>query len=450
MLNVYGTMDMPGTKGYTNASFTVSPNNVVPLTHLNQTGDVPRLWEPNVATTHVQLFTSSRLPTDTYEMTLTSGASQLAPFYLDYLTVQLPDDAPITGRVIVDDADSTQWKLTGSWKAANIPGNYLTTISQAQTPGGSATLPFVGTDITVYGTLNGNYSATKILAYFQIDDGSNHTGVASDIPNDAAYEATIRRQQKIFTTSGLANGTHTLKIVVPSSAPTDPTWYLDYAVYGQAAPVWPTPDSSPSGSSSPPAGAIAGGVVGGLVVIAALVAFLLWRRRSRRGTRVIKHEIDGDVPLDVPALGAHAATPYIGAGTPADSTSKDLLVGRRSMRKGGGRGMQQTSSPAAVARREGAGLLDDSTLQSPTSPGLPFGSAVTGSVMTSESGSSQQPRSSTQGTTVISDQSGQERNKRRRGPRRERDGGVRLASGSDDEGDDDTEEVLPPSYARYT
>ncbi|KIM23339.1 hypothetical protein M408DRAFT_28024 [Serendipita vermifera MAFF 305830] len=133
---VFGTIDTPDTREYPNASFSVTPN-AVPLIHFNQTGYVPTMQDTNVPTTHVKLFTSDRLTTGNYTMTITAdGASpDGAAFYLDYLTIQLPDSFPESvKRVIVDNADP-QWGWQGPWEPQSIPGNYLNTIHQTHDPG---------------------------------------------------------------------------------------------------------------------------------------------------------------------------------------------------------------------------------------------------------------------------------------------------------------------------
>lgn len=446
-LGVFGTLDTP--KGLHNASFSVTPN-AVPLTHFNQTGNVPRLWDTTVPTTHVELFTSDRLATGTYTMTITAeGVSQGgAAFYLDFLTVLLPDDVN-TGaeRVIVDDAD-TQWKFQGAWTATRIPGNYLTTIHQTHPPGMSATLSFEGTDITVYGTINGRYSDLKPLGYFQVDNGENLTVVASDIPNEITLnDGSILRNQQLFSATGLAPGQHTLTVVVPpnaasptsSTSPNNPDWYLDYAVYGPVGSGSSNPSSpSPPPSAPPNVGAIAGGVVGGVVILGALVAaFILWRRKKRRSNLDAKTAAPGEYLLDTPApvitpyqtSTAPSSSPFIGRST---SMHKPLAEANVNPTYG------HTSDP------EGS-LLGGSTATGSLSPKGRNQQAGTSRTTGSGTGSG----SVTEMTTVSTESSAVRPSNRRR--RREQDGGVRLASASDDEGDilEDDEEVLPPRYERY-
>ncbi|KIM21427.1 hypothetical protein M408DRAFT_333443, partial [Serendipita vermifera MAFF 305830] len=123
-LAVFGTIDTPN--GVHNATFSVTPN-AVSLTHFNQTGDVPSLQGGNVPTTHVELFTSGSLVAGSYTMTITAEGVKRggAAFYLDFLTVLLPDSVNIgSERVIVDDTD-TQWNFQGPWTMGRISGNYL-------------------------------------------------------------------------------------------------------------------------------------------------------------------------------------------------------------------------------------------------------------------------------------------------------------------------------------
>lgn len=80
--------------------------------------------------THIELFTSDRLATGNYTMSITTdGVRQGGPtFYLDFLTVLIPDSVSVPlEKVIVDDEDSA-WRFTGEWERVNRPGNYLDTV----------------------------------------------------------------------------------------------------------------------------------------------------------------------------------------------------------------------------------------------------------------------------------------------------------------------------------
>lgn len=396
--------------------------------------------------THIELFTSDRLATGNYTMSITTdGVRQGGPtFYL-----LIPDSVSVPlEKVIVDDEDSA-WRFTGEWERVNRPGNYLDTVHRNRNAGGNATFEFEGTEITMYGTLVGLYSDVKPLGFVQIDDGTNHTVMASDIPNETTLnDGSAMRGQKIFATSGLPQGQHTLTVVIPwnpvtpstVATPSNPPWFIDCAVHGPvaAADQVPIGSNTPAAAASPPVGAIAGGVISGVVVLGALIAaFILWRRKRRHSNLDAKTAAPEEFLLDTPAP---TITPYQTSTTPSSSAA---LLGRStSMHKplaeaNVNRTYEQANGP------EGS-LLGGSTATGSLSPRGRNRQAGTSRTTGSDTGTG----SVTEATTVSTDPSAVRPNNRRRG--REQDGGVRLASGSDD-GDDfaEDEDVLPPKYARY-
>ncbi|KIM21424.1 hypothetical protein M408DRAFT_29559 [Serendipita vermifera MAFF 305830] len=252
--------------------------------------------------------------TDNYTITITAEGAQQggSAFYFDFLTVLLPDSvANSAGRVIVNNMDSTQWKYKGDWMTLEVPGNYLYTIHQTQDAGMSVTLPFKGTDITVYGTLNGKYSDLIPIGYFQIDSGENHTVLPSDVTSKASTNVGYAlRQQSIFSATGLPSSQHTLTIVVPpnsasstsfpstsatatSSPLKNPHWFLDYAVYGQnGSGSSSIPISSSPSSTAPSTGAIAGGVIAAILALLAMIAAIfLWRRKMQSSSKAIVQDV---------------------------------------------------------------------------------------------------------------------------------------------------------------
>lgn len=447
MLGVYGILDT--TNGFPNATFTVS-SNAVAETRLNQTGSIPQFAETNMAMTHVELFTSGRLVTSDYNMTIkVDGVSPTgAAFYLDFLTVQVPDSVtePIA-KVIVDDED-LQWYFTGDWERVTRPGNYLNTVHRNRNAGGSAILEFQGTEITVLGTLVGLYSDTKPIGYVQIDDGTNHTIMASDIPNETALnDGSPLRAQQLFSTSGLANAQHTLTFFVPwnpttpstSANPSNPPLFIDCAIYGPAparfaaaadptAASTPTPSSS-SSPSGPPIGAIVGGVVGALVALGAILAGFLFWRRKRGKSLVAEAAVSTEFRLDSPKT---EATPYQ---TDESPSRTPLMVRQMSMHK--------PMAQGGLLPMAGRGNGQDESLVGGSATTAPLTSA--GSTRHGRLTSSGGTDSMTEITTPPEQhrEGNTPAGKRRR--RRERDGGVRLVPDSDGE----EGETLPPRYSRY-
>lgn len=224
----------------------------------------------------------------------------------------------------------------------------------------------------------------------------------------ATYSAIMRRHTRLFTVSGLSQGSHNITIQGRNSA----HWWMDYLVYtpssGGSSTSTPGGVEQSNGNSVSP-GAIAGGVVGGVVGLAllALLFFLLWRRRREK------------VP-ETPAVGI----------TP----SERLTAG----------------SGTADAR----GFLDGTSYGSATSPQTPEGRVLGGGLLHADrKGAIQRsPVTRDEGTTVSDTVASSTEPATPPGlpvlQVRELDGGVRLA-GSSDHSSDIAPSTLPPSYARY-
>jgi hypothetical protein len=70
-IDIFGTINAPGTYGYPNASFTVTPLDTgIALRHLNQTGDVTTVQDMLIATSHLEFFSSGNLPLGNHTMTM--------------------------------------------------------------------------------------------------------------------------------------------------------------------------------------------------------------------------------------------------------------------------------------------------------------------------------------------------------------------------------------------
>lgn len=441
MVGVFGTIDSPSSKGYPNATFSITPNGGA-VTYFNETGSVTNLTDPEVVTARVQLFKSKLLSLGNYTLTITTDGIKSPSFYFDFITVQLPNTvATPVERVIADD-DNGQWRYNDRWPAVAISkrGNYLDTIHQIHGEGLSAIFPFQGTDITVYGTFGGGntlFSDSKPLGYFQIDSGDNHTVVPSSVLADLTYKGASRHQM-IYSAQNLSPGHHTLTVIpYPDHGRVgDATWFIDYAIYGPASPdgsnftlplSTPVPSPSPSPSphtgetgdsnpSSPPPGAIAGGVIGIVVLAMALAAVLLWKKKRRQNFVNIS-EVKNAYPLDGSNFVSHTTPGF---------TSETELPGRMpSMHKVPGRAPQQPLSHRLSGWTETS--LNSGTVMRSLIPETPERRSRRSVTMVSW----------TERNTTPEPEVERPINAR---PRREVDGGVRLG---------DEEEALPPSYAHY-
>ncbi|HEY2042042.1 MAG TPA: beta-galactosidase [Jatrophihabitans sp.] len=106
-----------------------------------------------------------------------------------------------------DDADTSHLQYTGSWthvgpEVGYTSGEYQQTESFSNTAGDSVTVPFTGTGIRWISSKSGNHGLADVYL-----DGAKVSTVDS-------YGASTLNQQIQYSVSGLANGAHTLKLVV--------------------------------------------------------------------------------------------------------------------------------------------------------------------------------------------------------------------------------------------
>jgi hypothetical protein len=130
------------------------------------------------------------------------------------------DDAPSSSVVYTGGADWTHG-ATGS-------NNYDSTESFDQTAGDTVSFTFTGTSVEWIAPVSNNGGYTNVYI-----DGNL---VASNV---TTYSATTYYKQVIWSTAGLASGTHTLKLVAQATKPAASTGYylqVDAFIYGTATP----------------------------------------------------------------------------------------------------------------------------------------------------------------------------------------------------------------------
>ncbi|KAG9058143.1 hypothetical protein FS842_001327 [Serendipita sp. 407] len=336
VINAYGTLDSPSGKRVPSSTWQLDSSDAV---NFNQSGTT-RLDDPSIVSSHVSVFRSGKIPDGQHHLSMKVNNMPLdvhgekPMFYFDFFAV-LAGDPIYVENVILDDTD-TQWSYDSGWTTNKATGTYRESQHGSPPGGGVTSLGFHGTEITVYGTLNGTYNPNATLAYFSIDEGVPHAVFLPNITNSSPSTPNTNFSssptsvefdpplfhQKIWSTTGLKNigdFQHTLTIsipgpsgtstqtgsesatITPTPTQTDPgvasdPWYLDYVVYGPSSAVGePTPvlftTSSPSATvivvnqgatEAKRAGAIAGGVVGGLFFFALIVFAFVWRTRRHK------------------------------------------------------------------------------------------------------------------------------------------------------------------------
>jgi len=203
--------------------------------------------------------------------------------------------------LFVDDAD-TVVQYSGAWSEPSFEDYFQHTAHVSTVAGSAVSFTFKGNFVSLNGPIVYGPDGRGLNASVVIDGGSP-SFLAQTLPT-LAGNTTFN--SPIFTSSGLASGTHNLVITTLDN---DHPLYVDYFLFGDtsgAASSSPTPAAGASGQAiappsasapaiAPPIGsssrisrapnvaAIVGGVVGAVAVIAILiVGFLFWRHWRRR------------------------------------------------------------------------------------------------------------------------------------------------------------------------
>ena len=178
---VFGTDSTPTNNAY--SSSIVSPTTVFPF---------PSAYSAYAGTCNANSWaTSPAPPTTTVNPTATSS-------------VVIPEPAMIV-RVWGDTYDDTNsgLALTGTWsRVTGQSGDFNSTETTSSTLNSTATLTFTGTSVQWIGTMGPNNGKASVSI-----DGGAATTVDT-------YSSTTKRQQLIYTKTGLTNASHTIKIKV--------------------------------------------------------------------------------------------------------------------------------------------------------------------------------------------------------------------------------------------
>ncbi|KAJ7185332.1 hypothetical protein C8R46DRAFT_1060162 [Mycena filopes] len=128
--------------------------------------------------------------------------------------------------VIVDDRDAGV-KYTGSWSQAGSSTEFDGTTTCSSTQGTSASFTFVGSSVSVYGTVAAKNPPDAAMS-FAVDKTVTGTftppsGMTADV-----------HHQTLWASPALGNGTHTL-VITQTQAQTACVLFLDYLMYQTAA-----------------------------------------------------------------------------------------------------------------------------------------------------------------------------------------------------------------------
>jgi hypothetical protein len=247
------------------------------------------------ASHHELLFMSQVLPDGPHTLTMTQNSQangETNVIDLDYI---LYNTTATTGQTLfVDDAD-TLVQYSGAWSELSFEDYFQHTAHVSTVAGSAVSFTFQGNFVSLNGPIAYGPDGRGLNASVVIDGGQPSLLA----PTHPTLAGNTTFNSPIFTSSGLASGTHNLVITTLDN---DHPLYVDYFLFGDtsgAASSSTTPAPAPAGASAqaiaPPIGstsrpsrapnvaAIVGGVVGAVAVIAILlIGFLLWRHWRRR------------------------------------------------------------------------------------------------------------------------------------------------------------------------
>ncbi|KAJ7198103.1 hypothetical protein GGX14DRAFT_374496 [Mycena pura] len=127
-----------------------------------------------------------------------------------------------TNVAIVDERDPLL-HYTGSWQDAGSAEEFNGTTRYSTTQGSTVSFTFVGTSISVFGTV-AKEPPPQASMEFMIDNSIQGTYTSpSDLTADVHHET-------LYTSPALSSGTHTL-VITQTTALAAPVIYLDYIMY---------------------------------------------------------------------------------------------------------------------------------------------------------------------------------------------------------------------------
>ncbi|KAJ6469817.1 hypothetical protein C8R45DRAFT_425582 [Mycena sanguinolenta] len=134
-----------------------------------------------------------------------------------------------TNTAIVDDRDPLI-QYAGTWSQAGASEEFDSTTTFSVTTGSTATFPFVGTSVTVYGTIGAHNVTPQASWSFAVD------GTVTGTYNPPANMTSDIHHQALWTTpsSSLANGSHSL-VITQTTAESVGVLFLDYIMWSTAS-----------------------------------------------------------------------------------------------------------------------------------------------------------------------------------------------------------------------
>ncbi|TFK21020.1 hypothetical protein FA15DRAFT_688909 [Coprinopsis marcescibilis] len=216
------------------------------------------------------------------------------------------------GVLIFDDADPAITYSTGDWDRAGSDREFNSTTTWTTEEGATATIQFIGTRISVHGTIGAGRATTGARSAYVVDDDT-------PVIFEATPDTTVQYNQLFFQSPELEEGQHTLTItnvgdedrdqffidlliVAPletpmvttvtstltrSAAPVAASTVTVTSLVAQTSPVSAGGAQEGNGAVRSETGnpaAIAGGVIGGILALLLIVAgiFFYKKRTSKK------------------------------------------------------------------------------------------------------------------------------------------------------------------------
>ncbi|KAF9565105.1 hypothetical protein CPC08DRAFT_748101 [Agrocybe pediades] len=147
----------------------------------------------------------------------------------------------------IDDRDPSVIRSPGDWSNGGNGKEYLGTTTRTNRLGASLRIPFTGTKILIYGTIDSAELGQTPTSLFSVDDGRATQFVGTQFADAQNY------QQKFYESPDLDLGAHNLLITVSSAPSVKASFTFDWAeIYNEDvadADVSDPPDSSSSSES---------------------------------------------------------------------------------------------------------------------------------------------------------------------------------------------------------
>uniref|UniRef100_A0A8H7Y6D2 Transmembrane protein n=1 Tax=Psilocybe cubensis TaxID=181762 RepID=A0A8H7Y6D2_PSICU len=201
----------------------------------------------------------------------------------------------------LDDRDPSIIYSNATWASAGNGYEYMRTTSRSNRVGAYMRIPFNGTKIAIYGTIDSSTIGTLPQSLITIDDARGFIFLADQT-------AEVQYQQKFWESGNLPPGPHLLTVNIISGSSMKAAFTFDYVEYypvdlnsnltsastssststSTPSSVSSTSNASGSGHKKSSTPVIVGAIVGVVALLSIVIGVMFWvRRRRMRGMNTI-------------------------------------------------------------------------------------------------------------------------------------------------------------------